>query len=428
MKAEIVGALAANSFQAMLKVFIICFVGFMCARYPVDKPLLSKPALQYISKMSTFIFIPCLSMSSLGSSLSFSLFSRIGFLLLCCPATTLVSHIISEVVNRFLLGSEVDISMSTVVSVACCFANTISLPIMIMQTLCEEDIVNADYENDANKCNDAVAGMIFLYGAGFHAMYWTNAAHRLRSVSPSVSGSQPSVMSMAFVWQVVMTPSIIGVILGLIVGLIGPFRYYLFESSSSFHALGSAIKTLGQPVVAIQSLVMAASLGHVNLKASASPPLESASSSSLSSSPPPMKEVHTRLESNDARRRGVEMIAVQTRKNGISDTVYGPLSQNDNGMSSHGISLSLYDASEHNDKSGGCGDNGGCDDSSEPDTVRNSAVKESDVEAGCNISTRPTEDVAPSALESHVRIEEVVNDVLPSGRMIFSLILCKYVT
>jgi hypothetical protein len=138
------------------------------------------------------------------------------------------------------------------------------MPIMIMQTLCEQDIVNIDYNNDPNKCYDAATGMLFLYSTGFHAVYWTFAARKLREASAStLSQSQLDHDLFSTVKHVLSTPALIGVYLGIVIGLISPLRYGLFESESLIRSVGSSIKTLGQPVVSMQTLIMAASLGHL---------------------------------------------------------------------------------------------------------------------------------------------------------------------
>jgi predicted permease len=366
----------------------MCCVGFFAARYPVAKPLLSKPALQYISRLSTFIFIPCLSIASLGASINFRLFSQIGFLVVCCPIVTAISYCLSETIGKLLMNKNIDKGMATAVSVACCFANTISLPIMIMQTLCEEDIVNADYEHSAQLCGESVSGMIFLYGAGFHAIYWTNAVTRLRMVTTSADGTvggdgnQPaSVFSFEYWKKVLTTPAIIGVIAGLCIGLFRPAQYYLFESSTVFYSLGSTIKTLGQPVVAIQSLIMSASLGHVELSSTKT-------------------EAASRIASSDARRRVVEMISPRPESNRTA--VYSAVFQDDASLSEHG--------SRH-----------GSDVIRGSSTVRtpSSDTAEEHVE-----ETKLSDASAHSAIPSSTDLV-AKEDVLPDGWVIFSMIVCK---
>ena len=137
LQSEVVYGLAMNSFQAMLKVFIVCFVGFLAAKYPRGSPLLTKPALQVVSKLSTYIFIPCLTMSSLGSSLSFPMLQKIGFIVLCSPFVTVVSQLMMRLCSGMMDASTND-ALLKVIYVAVGFPNTISLPIMILQTLCEQ--------------------------------------------------------------------------------------------------------------------------------------------------------------------------------------------------------------------------------------------------------------------------------------------------
>jgi len=76
---EAIVSVLFTSFSAMAKISIVSAVGFMCAKYPQNEPLLPLTALKYLSRISNIIFLPSLIVDSLGSSLSFALLQRIGF-------------------------------------------------------------------------------------------------------------------------------------------------------------------------------------------------------------------------------------------------------------------------------------------------------------------------------------------------------------
>ena len=113
-----------TSFAVMAKISIVSAVGYCCAIFPSKDPLLPVSALRYLSRLSNIIFLPCLIVVSLGSSLNLGLLTRIGaflnfffieffsycFIIFCaigivmpyCAIINTLSYLIAHTIGRFL--------------------------------------------------------------------------------------------------------------------------------------------------------------------------------------------------------------------------------------------------------------------------------------------------------------------------------------
>ena len=155
--------------------------------------------------------------------------------------------------------------------------NAISLPIMVMQTLCEQPIVNADFNDDSSVCFAEASSLLFVYSIGWHLMFWSYGFPKLKSlVKPiddeiklaeySIDEKNKNKYHWENLWSkdnklwlqtVFLSPSMIAIYLSLFIGLIAPIQNSLFfDKASIFHPIGLALITLGDPVVCVNSLGM----------------------------------------------------------------------------------------------------------------------------------------------------------------------------
>ena len=312
--------IALNAFSAMMKIAFMSFVGVFFAKYPRKKPILTIEFIQTLSKLSTNVFIPCLIVTSLGSGVNQDLLSRIGILILFCLIINGLSYTLAYTVGRCLHGTSDN--LFTAMTVAIGSPNDMALPLMILSTICENDIINHDYDYNSKQCYAAGGSMLFVYSIGWHVMFWSYGFPLLKmlkekpqladmTVEASSSESAPmSLVSMSdplslregeedtvdgsngthnssaldsrirnslslckprilqvlqWLQSVLLTPAMIAIVLGIIIALTPPLQLMLFEDMSVFRPLGSAITTLGEPVVATSCLIMSASLAHVDL-------------------------------------------------------------------------------------------------------------------------------------------------------------------
>lgn len=284
-----------TSFNAMLKIFFISCVGIVLAKYPKSRPIIPKELLGNMSKLSASLFVPCLIISSLGSTLSVDVFFSTGMLALWGALIIILSLVMARLTVYCIiptLGDDASESAkifqrtySLILTTVIAYPNTISLPILIMQTLCDQPLVNDEFKGDSQVCFSTANSMLFIVGVAFHLLYWSFGVVMLKSVPSPTSTSQSDSLfggeMTNLLLKSLMSPAMIGIYLGSFIGLITPVRYALFESETIFRSIGSTISVLGSPTVAVNCLVLAASLGHVELH---DQPQVGGSSSSSSSS------------------------------------------------------------------------------------------------------------------------------------------------
>lgn len=294
--------IALNAFAAMAKIALMSLVGITLAKYPKDGPIMNVSFLQSLSRLSNNVFVPCLILTSLGSGVNAALLSRIGVLIIFCVIVNLISFTFGHTLGWILHQRRND-DMFIALTVAIGSPNAISLPIMVLQTMCENDIVNKDYQSNATMCYSEGSSMLFVYSIGWHLMFWSygfpmlkalkekhmDALMREQSGHPSSTAILPvadhlcETGRMSRVWStlassrpkfaqfvkwgrsVLFTPAMMAIIGGIVISLVPSLQSMLFQDVTVLRPLGSAITTLGDPVVATSCLIMSASLANVDL-------------------------------------------------------------------------------------------------------------------------------------------------------------------
>jgi predicted permease len=236
------------AFLAMLKIFIISCVGIICAKYPKQDPLLNKDALRHFSRINTFVLAPALTVYSLGSTLTLTLFFQMSVLLPFCVIVVLVSYMLA-----FLLKSihEDNKKLYISSSVSIGSPNGIALPIMVMASLCENSQVNEDYNGDSQKCFDEASSMMFIYIIPWFLIFWSYGYTMLGSIAKEdiivhqQQSSNDKIKNMLKKLVLVFkNPALVGVYLGLFIGLT-PYVSDLFFGESAFlRPFGGSIEVM----------------------------------------------------------------------------------------------------------------------------------------------------------------------------------------
>jgi len=190
-----------------------------------------------------------------------------------------------------------DISMYLAICVAIGSPNAVSFPILVMETMCEQADINHDYDHDSQKCFDAASSMLFVYSIGWHIMFWTYAYPLLESLgNDDLSNNtlqysaDPSHNTLTFqsiiasmytvkefirtdagkkelfkwIFNVLLSPAMVSIYLGIFIGLIPALKHNIFQNGAPLHPIGSVLKTIGEPLVCINTFIMAASLAHAD--------------------------------------------------------------------------------------------------------------------------------------------------------------------
>ena len=278
-------SVALVSLSAMVKIFLISLVGIICSKFPREAPLLPVAALKMLSRLSNLVLLPALIIVSLGSALSLAMVRRMAILILFCVLTNLVSYSIAFTLGAYIFEKK-NRDLFTAASVAIGSPNAISFPLMLMQTLCEQPLVNAQYMGNSSQCMAEANSMLFVFSIGWHIMFWSYGFPMLETLSQvgsllqGVAGSKgaPATQSMSSVvqmatmvtslrrWaqQTLLSSSMVAIYIGLIIGLTPALQNAMFRDFTAMRPLGSALKTLSEPVVCINCLVMSANLAQID--------------------------------------------------------------------------------------------------------------------------------------------------------------------
>ena len=289
---HVVVSVMLTSFLAMIKILIISLAGVYGAKYPRANPLLPLKLLQQLAKLSNIIFLPCLIVTSLGT-IDASNLNRLGILIFYSFLINIISFICINTLGLLVFSTNDPFFIAVCVAVGS--PNAISMPIMVMQSLCEQSIINEHFDSDAHYCYKEASSMLFVYSIGWHIMFWTYGFNRLKSIialqlargaavdysiASTEGGLRMQISSslaraktisrddvMRLLSTIILSPSMIAIVLGILVSVTPNLQRLLFEEvTSPLHPLGSAMVTLGDPVVAINCLIMSASLAHVSFK------------------------------------------------------------------------------------------------------------------------------------------------------------------
>ena len=285
--------------SAMVKVALISGVGVWISIYPSSEPLLSPTILKRLSALTTVVFVPALVVHSLGSSVSLELLQRFGILIFLSLLIIFVSY-----ANTYALRwmHEGDPKLFLAVLVAAGSPNAISMPLLVMKTICEDATVNADYDDDSIVCFNEATSMLFIYQIGWHVVYWSCGYPLLKSLDndcndevrerghvieldqtavnvdttvmysgegyehSSEEGKAKNEWIKEIINNFILSPCMIAIYIGIGIGLIPYLQEWLFYEVSVIRPLGSAVATLGEPVVCVNTLIMSASLAQVYIK------------------------------------------------------------------------------------------------------------------------------------------------------------------
>lgn len=236
-------------------------------------------AIRHISRFSNIVLIPCLTLSNIGASISFSLFKKVGLLVPIAIGSNLLAMGLGRIF-KFVHEDDPKLFLASLLTISS--PNSISMPILVMQSLCEQPLVNEDFDNDSSVCFSQSTALLFIYVIGFHILYWgyvfptfeqlqedyENGELGLNPKPNEIKNSSLSFRMtkvIALLKHIILSPTMLGVIAGLFFGLIPFTRNLLFSETGYLYPVGGAITTLGSPVVALNCLIMSASLAHIDV-------------------------------------------------------------------------------------------------------------------------------------------------------------------
>eukprot|EP00053_Salpingoeca_punica_P009079 m.81249 g.81249 ORF g.81249 m.81249 type:complete len:434 (+) comp14867_c0_seq1:71-1372(+) len=253
MLLQVVGTAA----EATGAVLLLCAVGIIAANYPRaktgnDHGLVSRPVLATISHITTTLFLPCLTATSLGRSLSYSLLSGVWPLLLFSLAYVAIA---APLALLCCYAFRVSRGFANAFLVAASFQNVISMPLIVMDTLCAQGALQGEVD-----CFHRASTFTFILQITKSLMFWSVGYHLLSSDATAREGA--SLREEArLVMKNMLKPPMIGSYVGLLVGLTPPLQDAFFGKGAPLKFVTSAADTFAHAVVCLMMFILSVSLG-----------------------------------------------------------------------------------------------------------------------------------------------------------------------
>ena len=271
-----------HALAAVVTVFLVGSVGYIGALYPKHDPFLAPSSLRTLSRLTNFVLIPPIIISSIASSISTSQLSRMGILIFFSFITIGISYLLAFTLGTLIVGKTLKPRLKYALGIAIGSPNIISFPLMVIQTLCTQADLNQDYNHSSSQCFSEGTSMLFIYSIGWNLIFWSYGYPGLASLHTMTDEALPVANSWkkmvnflysddlvpeTYSWarKVLLSPNMVAIYIAIFIGLIDPLRNQIFGSNTVLSPIGESLITLGQPVVCLSSLVMYASLAKVKL-------------------------------------------------------------------------------------------------------------------------------------------------------------------
>eukprot|EP00752_Nemacystus_decipiens_P016492 g14743.t1 len=135
--------------------------------------------MRSISRVCALLFLPSLMVASTGATLSPTALKDAWQLVVAGSFTIVFSGLVAWAAGRLFFRRPEDRRAFRPVGLAIAFPNSAAFPLLLMDTLCEQDYIKSDFDDDAAECVTQATGMIFIYvvvwqmwfyGWGFYAL------------------------------------------------------------------------------------------------------------------------------------------------------------------------------------------------------------------------------------------------------------------
>lgn len=151
------------------------------------------------------------------------------------------------------------------------FCNSLTAPLVMMQTLCRQDpFLSIGYGEDGSiSCEDRSTTYIFVYTIGWMLLFFGIGYPWILTLGPSSMDAEPPAALAASragavreVFRKVFNPCMVACWIGYTIGVISPVQDEFFSSDGRLLWASSAATTLGLPTVGLFALLVGATLGN----------------------------------------------------------------------------------------------------------------------------------------------------------------------
>jgi hypothetical protein len=156
--------------------------------------------------------------------------------------------------------------------ITCATSNQISLPIMVLISMCKSSVVNDEFGGDSEECVRVSMGLIFIYAIGFYVTFFGYGYSvfegiKLRVGDAATTTTMATTIATTNITKITKTLKsiflnhmICSVYLGITISLLPALQTLLYETHLRF--IGDALETLGEPLVCLNCFIMSGSLGY----------------------------------------------------------------------------------------------------------------------------------------------------------------------
>eukprot|EP01060_Flectonema_neradi_P012283 TRINITY_DN19154_c0_g1_i1.p1 TRINITY_DN19154_c0_g1~~TRINITY_DN19154_c0_g1_i1.p1 ORF type:complete len:447 (+),score=62.59 TRINITY_DN19154_c0_g1_i1:31-1341(+) len=187
----VVVELIKASGSAVGSAIILSAVGVYCGRYPKGSPLLSPDLRKGMGNLLLKVLVPPLAFYSIAQGTSWEGLAEMWPVFIWCIVNLALSALASAVVSHIL---RLDGAFKVVFMAAGTFGNNVSLPLILLQTMCQEDSIlelipkKDDVAATPAECKSLTFGLVLLYGVPWRLCLFGIALPLMRRCASSPEG------------------------------------------------------------------------------------------------------------------------------------------------------------------------------------------------------------------------------------------------
>ncbi|CAM9334803.1 unnamed protein product, partial [Hapterophycus canaliculatus] len=162
----------------------------------VRPALLTREVCRNFSRVVMDLFLPCLVLASIGGTLNPGTLRDSWHLVVGSALSIVLSNATAWAFGRLLMSRNARSTFQPV-QIAIAFPNCLVFPLVLMDALCEQDIINSDFAGDSNECNDQATGMIFVFVACWQIFFfgWGVSSLKENNALELSLTSQPTIVT-----------------------------------------------------------------------------------------------------------------------------------------------------------------------------------------------------------------------------------------
>ena len=263
MSSALLDVLAASTL-ATLQFLLLASVGALAAVYPKEAPVLATPNVKMLARLSNDIFLPAWTVSTIGARIDLQSLREDWAI---CIAGFLTVFLGLGVADLTALVFRPNRELVPAMRVSIAFVNALSIPLVLLGSLCESRRVNAQaFDKSATDCKEEASAKLNVFMVAWHACMWSYGYATLERTAPKAE--KHDIFSWQSLKRTAQQPNIIGLFVGLFVALVPSLSVALFRQKqpTPLRPLGAALEVLGNAMVASRVLISASAFVHGHIR------------------------------------------------------------------------------------------------------------------------------------------------------------------